>query len=138
MPANLENSALATGWERSIFISIPKEGNAKQCSNYHAIALISHASKIMLKILQARFKEYVNWKLQDVQAGFRKVRGTRDQIANICWIIEKAIKFTLMAEGEEELNSLLIKVKEESEKAGFELNIKKMKMMASGPITHGK
>ena len=127
MPANLENSAVATGWERSIFISIPKEGNAKECSNYHAIALISHASKIMLKILQARFKEYVNWKLQDVQAGFRKVRGTRDQIANICWIIEKAIKFTLMAEGEEELNSLLIKVKEESEKAGFELNIKKMR-----------
>ena len=92
----------------------------------------------MLKILQARFKEYVNWKLQDVQAGFRKVRGTRDQIANICWIIEKAIKFTLLAEGEEELNSLLIKVKEESEKAGFEVNIKKMKMMASGPITLGK
>ena len=116
------------------FNSIPKKGNAKECSNYDAIALISHASKIMLKILQARFQEYMNWKLPDVQAGFRKGRGTRDQTANICWIVEKARKFTLMAEGEEELNSILIKVKEESEKVGLDINIKKMKMMAA-PIT---
>ena len=71
-------------WKRSIFIPIPKKGNAKECSNYHTIALISHASKIMLKILQARLQQYVNRELPDVQAGFRKGRGTRDQIANIC------------------------------------------------------
>ena len=70
-------------------ISIPKKGNAKQCSNYRTIALISHASKVMLKILQARLQQYMNWELSDVQAGFRKGRGTRDQISNICWIIEK-------------------------------------------------
>ena len=77
-------------WKRSVFIPIPKKGNAKECSNYHTIALISHASKVMLKILQARLQKYVNRELPDVQAGFRKGRGTRDQIANIRWIIEKA------------------------------------------------
>ena len=76
-------------WKRSIFIPIPKKGNAKECSNYHTIALISYASKVMLKILQARVQQYVNCELPDVQAGFRKGRGTRDQIANICWIIKK-------------------------------------------------
>ena len=228
---------------------IPKKGNAKECSNYRTIALISHASKVMLKILQARLQQYVNSELPDVQAGFRKGRGTRDQIANICWVMEKArefqkniyfcfiysakafdcvdhnkrwkilkemgipdhltcllrnlyagkeatvrtghrttdwfqigkgvcqgcilspclfnlyaehimrnagrkeaqaeIKFarrninnlryadntTLMAESEEELKSLLMKVKEESEKVGLKLNIQKTKIMASGPIT---
>ena len=73
-----------------VFIFIPKKDNAKECSNYHTIALISHASKVMFKILQARLQQYVNRKHPDVQAGFRKSRGTRDQIANICWIIEKA------------------------------------------------
>src|SRR5574341_1180353 len=86
MPANLENSAVATGLERSVFIPIPKKGNAKECSNYRTVALISHASKVMLKILQARLQQYVNRELPDVQAGFRKGRGTRDQIANIRWI----------------------------------------------------
>ena len=76
-----------------VFISISKKGNAKECSNYHTIALISHASKVMLKILQARLQQYVNHKLPDVQAGFRKGRGTRDQIANIRWIINKASEF---------------------------------------------
>ena len=89
MPANLENSAVATGLEKSVFIPIPKKGNAKECSNYRTIALISHTSKVMLKILQARLQQYMNRELPDVQAGFRKGRGTRDQIANICWIIEK-------------------------------------------------
>ena len=93
MPANLENSAVATGLERSVFIPIPKKGNAKECSNYHAIALISHASKVMLKILQARLQQCMNRELPDVRAGFRKGRGTRDQIANIRWIIEKAREF---------------------------------------------
>ena len=79
MPANLGNSAVAIGLERSVFIPIPKKGNAKECSNYHTIALISHASKIMLKILQTRLQQYMNRKLPDVQAGFRKGRGTRDQ-----------------------------------------------------------
>ena len=74
-------------WKKSVFI--PKKGNAKECSNYHTIALISHTSKVMLKILQARLQQYVNCELPDVQAGFRKGRGTRDQIANILWIIEK-------------------------------------------------
>ena len=83
MSANLENSAVATGLERSIFIPIPKKGNAKECSNYRTIALISHASKVMLKILQARLQQYMNRELPDVQADFRKGRGTRDQIANI-------------------------------------------------------
>ena len=76
-------------WKRSVFTPIPKKGNAKECSNYHIIALISHAGKRMLKILQARLQQYVNHELPDVQAGFRKGRGTRDQIANIRWIIKK-------------------------------------------------
>ena len=79
--------------DRSVFIPIPKKGNAKECSNYHAIALISHTSKEMLKILQARLQQYMNHELPNVQAGFRKGRGTRDQIANIRWIIEKAREF---------------------------------------------
>ena len=77
-------------WKRSVFIPIPKKGNAKEGSNYRTIALISHASKVMLKILQARLQQYLNCELPDVQAGFRKGRGTRDQIANIHWITEKA------------------------------------------------
>ena len=80
-------------WKRSVFISIPKKGNAKECSYYHTIALISHASKIMLNILQARLQQYVNRELPNVQAGFRKDRGTRDQVANIHWILEKARGF---------------------------------------------
>ena len=79
--------------KRSIFIPIPKKGNAKECSNYHTIAFISHASKVMLNILQARLQQYMNWELPDVPARFRKGRGTRDQIANIHWIIEKAKEF---------------------------------------------
>ena len=90
MPANLENSAVAIGLGRSVFITIPKKGNAKECSNYRTIALISHASKVMLKILQARLQQYVNREFSDVQAGFRKGRGTGNQIANIRWITEKA------------------------------------------------
>ena len=95
MPANLENSAVATGLEKVSFHSNPKERmlNAKECSNYHTIALISHASKVMLKILQSRLQLYVNCEHPDIQASFRKGRGTRDQIANICWIIEKAREF---------------------------------------------
>ena len=76
-------------WKRSVFIPTPKKGNAKECSNYHTIALISHTSKIMFKILQARLQQYLNCELPDVQAGFRKGRGNRDQIANIHWIIKK-------------------------------------------------
>ena len=91
MQANLENSAWTTGLEKVSFHSNPNKGNAKECSNYRTIALISHASKVMLKILQARLQQYVNCELPDVQAGFRKGRRTRDQIANICWIIEKVI-----------------------------------------------
>ena len=90
MPANLENSAVASGLEKVSFIPIPKKGNDKECSNYRTIALISHARKVMLKILPDSLQQYVNHELPDVQAGFRKGRGTRDQIANICWIIEKA------------------------------------------------
>ena len=93
MPANLENSAVAPGLERIVFISIPKKGNAKECSNYCTIVLISYASKFMLKSLQAKFQLYVYQELPDVQAGFRKGRGTRDQIANILWVIEKAREF---------------------------------------------
>uniref|UniRef100_A0A4W2HFE9 RNA-directed DNA polymerase n=1 Tax=Bos indicus x Bos taurus TaxID=30522 RepID=A0A4W2HFE9_BOBOX len=236
-------------WKSSVFIPIPKKGNAKECSNYCTSALISHASKVMLKILQARLQQYVNREVPDVQAGFRKGRGTRDQIANIRWIMEKGREFqkdiyfcfidyakasdcvdhnklwkilkemgipdhltcllrnlyagqeatvrtghgtidwfqigkgvrqgcilspclfnfsaeyimrnagleetqagiktarrninnlrhaddtTLMAESEEELKSLLMKVKEESEKVGLKLNIQKTKIMASGPLT---
>ena len=80
-------------WKRSVFIPIPKKGNVKECSNYCTIALISHASKVMLKILQGRLQQYVNHELPDVQAGFRKGRGTRDQIANIRWIMEKSREF---------------------------------------------
>src|SRR5574337_264520 len=80
-------------WERSVFIPIPKKGNAKECSNYRTIALISHSSKVKLKILQARLWQYMNRELPEVQVGFRKGRGTRDRIANICWIIEKAKEF---------------------------------------------
>ena len=83
MPANLDNSAVATGLEKSVFIPILKKGNAKECSNYCTIALISHASKVTLKILQARLQQYMNRELPDVQSGFRKGRGTRDPIANI-------------------------------------------------------
>ena len=93
MPENLENSAVSKDWKRSVFIPIPKKGNAKECSNFCTIVLISHASKVMLKILQASLQQYVNRELPDVQAGFRKGRGTRDQIANIHWIIEKAGEF---------------------------------------------
>ena len=84
MSANLENSVVATGLKMSVFIPIPKKGNVKECLNYHKIALISHTSKVMLKILQARLQQYVKREFPDVQAGFRKGRGTRDQIANIC------------------------------------------------------
>ena len=80
-------------WKWSVFITIPKKGNAKECSNYHTIALISLASKVILKILQVRLQQYVNHELPDVQAEFRKGRGTRDQNANTCWIIEKAREF---------------------------------------------
>ena len=90
MPANLENSAMATGLENVSFHSSSKERQCKECSNYHTTALISDASKVMLKILQARFQQYMNQELPDVQAGFRKGRGTRGQIANIRWIIKKA------------------------------------------------
>jgi len=93
MPANLENSAVAIGLEKVSFLPIPKKGNAKECSNYCTIALISHASKVMLKILKARLQQDVNRELSDVQAGFRKGRGTREQIANIHWTIEKAREF---------------------------------------------
>ena len=80
-------------WKRSVFLPVPKKGNAKECSNYHTIAFIPHASKVMLKILQGRLQQYVNHEVPDVQASFRKGRGTRDQIANIRWIIEKSIEF---------------------------------------------
>ena len=90
MPANLENSAVATGLEKVRFHSNPKKGNAKEHPNYRTIALMSYASKVMLKILQARLQQYMNHELSDVQAAFRKGRGTRDQIANIHWIIKKA------------------------------------------------
>ena len=93
IPVNLENSTVTTGLERSIFIPISKKGNAKEGSHYCIIALISYASKVMLKILQTRLQQYMNRELPDVQPGFRKSRGTRNQIANICWIIEKAKEF---------------------------------------------
>ena len=93
MPAYLENSAVVTGWKRSVFIPIPKKGNTKECSDFHIITLISHASKVMLKILQARLQQYMIRELPDVQTGFRKGRGTRDQISNIPWIIKKAREF---------------------------------------------
>ena len=93
MPANLENSAVATGLEKVCFNSNPKEKQSKECSKYHTIALISHPSKVMLKLLQARLQQYMNRELPDVQAGFRKGTGIRDENANICWIIEKAREF---------------------------------------------
>jgi len=93
MPTNLENSAVATGLEKVSFHSNPKERQCQKCSNYHTIALISHTGKITLKILQARVQQCVNCELPDVQAGFRKSRRTRDQIANICWIVEKEREF---------------------------------------------
>ena len=108
MPANLENSAVGTGlekvsfrsnqqwpqdWKRSVFILIPNKGNAKECSNYHTISHISHTSKVMIKFLQARLQQYVTWEFPDVQAEFRKDRGTRDQIANTHWIFKKAREF---------------------------------------------
>ena len=141
-------------WKRSVFIPIPEKDNAKKCSNYRTIVLISQASKVMLKFLQARLQQYMNCELPDVQPGFRKGRRARDQIANIWWIIEKAREFqkniyfffidyakaytTLMAETEEELKSVLMKVKEESGTVGLKLNIQKTKIMASGPITSWK
>ena len=85
-----ETQQWSQDWTRSVFIPIPKKGNGKECSNYHTVTLISDASKMMLKILQVRIQQYVNQELPGVQDGFRKGRGTRDQIANICWIIEKA------------------------------------------------
>ena len=91
MPANLENSSVVTGLEKAI--PIPKKDNAKEGLNYYTIALISHTSKVMLKIIQARLQQYMNRELPDIQAGFRKGKGTRDEIANIHWIIEKAREF---------------------------------------------
>ena len=93
MSANLENSAVATGLEKVSFHSNTERVNAKECSNYHTVAIIPHASKVMLKILQARLQQSMNRELPDVQAGFRKGRGTRDQMANIRWIMEKAREF---------------------------------------------
>ena len=93
MPANLENSAVATGLGKVSFHPSPKERKVKECSNYCTIALISHASKVMLKFFQARFKQYMNHEVPDVKAGFRKGRGTRDQMTSIHWIIEKAREF---------------------------------------------
>ena len=93
MPEIWKTQQWPQDWKRSVFIPIPKKGNAKECSDYSTIALISHASKVMLKILQARLQQYVNGELPDVQAGFRKGRGIRDPIANIHWIVEKAREF---------------------------------------------
>ena len=93
MPAKLENSGVGTGLEKVSFHSNPKEKQCQKCSNYHTVALISRARKVMPKILQARLQQSVNCELPDVQAGFRKGRGTRDQIANICWITKKAREY---------------------------------------------
>ena len=93
MPEIWKTQQWPQDWKRSVFIPIPKKGNAKECLNYCTIALISHASKVMLRILQARLQQYVNREIPDVQAGFRKGRGTRDQITNICWIIKNAREF---------------------------------------------
>ena len=95
MPANLKNSTVATGLENVSFHSNPKKGTDKQCSNYHRVVLISHASKVMLKILPAKLQQYLNREFPDVQAGFRKARGTRTQTANIPWIIKKSMEFQL-------------------------------------------
>ena len=88
-----QKTMMALDWKKSVFILVPKKGNAKECSNYSTIALFSHTSKVMLKILQASLQQYMNCELPDVQVGFRKGRGTRDQIANIHWIIKKAREF---------------------------------------------
>ena len=93
MPANLKTQQWPQDWKGSVFIPIPKKGNVYKCLNYHTIALISHTSKVMLKILQVKLRQYMNHELPDVQAGFIKSRETRDQISNICWIIEKAKEF---------------------------------------------
>ena len=93
MPANLENSAVPQDWKRSVFIPVPKKGITKECSNYRTIALISHTGNVVLKILHARLQQYMNHELLDVQTGFRKASGIRDQIANIRWFIEKAREF---------------------------------------------
>ena len=93
MPGNVENSAVAQDWKRSVFIPISKKGNAKECVSYCTIALISHTSKEMLEMLQARLQQYVNHEITDVQAVFRKGRGARDEIANVFWLIEKAREF---------------------------------------------
>ena len=93
MPGNLENSAVTTGLENVSFIPISNKGNAKEYSNYSTTALISHASKVMLKILQGRLQQYMNQEFPDFRGGFRKGRGTGDQVANICWIIENAREF---------------------------------------------
>ena len=93
MPENLETQQWPQDWKRSVFTPIPKKGNAKECSNYFTIALISHTSKVMLKIRQASLQQYMNQKLPGIQTGFRKGRGIRDQVANIRWIIEKARDF---------------------------------------------
>ena len=116
--------------KRSVFIPIPKKGNAKECSNYCTIALISHASKVMLKILQARLQQYVNRELPDVQAGFRKGRGTRDCQHPLDDQKSKRVPGKHLL-----LKSFSMKVKEESEKDGLKLNIQKTKIMASSPIT---
>ena len=89
MPANWETQQWPQDWKRSVFIPVPKKDNAKKCSNYSTIVLISHSNKVMLKILQAKFQQYLKWELPDVQDRFTKDRGTRDQIASICWITEK-------------------------------------------------
>ena len=93
MPANFKTQQWPQDWKRSVFIPIPKKGNAKECSNYHTIALLSYASRVTLKILQARLQQYVKHELLDVQASFRKGRGTSDQIANIHWITEKTREY---------------------------------------------
>ena len=93
MPANWKTQQWPQDWKRSVFIPIPKKGNSKEYSKYHTVALISHTSKVMLKILQARLQQCMNFEIPDVQAEFRKGRGTRDQIANICWLIEKPREF---------------------------------------------
>ena len=93
MPDSWKTQQRPQDSKRSVLTPVPKKGNAKECSNYHTIALVSHASKVMLKILQARLQQYVNCELPDIQVSFRKGRGNRDQIANICWIIKKAREF---------------------------------------------
>ena len=115
-------------WKTSIFIPILKKDNAKECSDYHMIALISLASKVMLKILQARLQQYVNWELSDAQAGFRKGRGTRDQIGNIHWIIEKAREF------QENINFCLIDYAEVFDCVS---SVQFSRSIVSDPVPHG-